>query len=85
MKKVFKKISLGNVSDTLSDSQLKKVLGGKKVLGAIYCDCWCHDGDGGEPINVGGLCGGSSVAECETYGCPTAGYYLCIGPTCKEA
>ena len=79
MKKVFKKISLGNVSDTLSDSQLKKVLGGK-VLGAIYCACWCGGPDG---IAVGGLCSGSSVEECEggKFGC--AGID-CTKPSCKE-
>ena len=60
MKKVFKKISLGNVSDTLSDSQLKKVLGGKKVLGFIYCS-YLYDG-----IYHEGACAGSSVSDCES-------------------
>ena len=62
MKKVLKKISLGNVSDTLSDNQLKRIIGGYSCTVGIRC--W----DG---ITYGGLCPAYSCEQCEQLQAPS--------------
>ena len=62
----LKRIKLSQNAAVLSDQEMKQIRGG-----SVYCSCPCG----------GGYCSGSSVSECESYGC--AGQGGCGGsPIC---